>query len=66
MRQKLGISWAGSNNDAKLNQFKRYLRDKGARQTTINDYLFRVEKYFEFCDNEEPSLETAQNTEIIY
>jgi integrase/recombinase XerD len=36
------------------------LRDKGARRSTIDDYLFRVEKYLEFCGDEEPSLELAQ------
>jgi len=60
MRQKLGVSWDQPSTDTKLRQFKRYLRDKGARQSTIDDYLFRVEKYFQFCGDEDPSLEMAQ------
>lgn len=60
MKQKLAVSWDAPNNDSKLRQFKRYLRDKGARPSTVDDYLSRVKKYFEFCGDKEPSLELAQ------
>ena len=60
MKQKLEVSWGVPNTDNKLRQFKRYLRDKGARPSTVDDYLARVKKYFEFCGNKEPSLELAQ------
>lgn len=60
MRQKLQISWDLPSNDNKLRQFKRYLRNKGARQSTVDDYLSRVERYFEFCGDKEPSPEMAQ------
>lgn len=60
MRQKLDVSWNVQGNEPKLKQFKRFLRDKGARQSTIDDYLSRVVRYFEFCSDEEPSPEKAQ------
>jgi len=60
MRQKLKVSWDVPNNDSKLKQFRRYLRDKGARPSTVDDYLARVKKYFEFCGDKEPSLDLAQ------
>ena len=60
MRQKLDVSWNVTGNEPKLKQFKRFLRDKGARQSTIEDYLSRVVRYFEFCGDEEPSPEKAQ------
>ncbi len=61
MRQKLEVSWDVTNNDNKLRQFKRYLRDKGARPSTTEDYLTRVEKYLEFCGKKEPSADIAQD-----
>jgi hypothetical protein len=66
MRQKLDVSWKPPSTDTKLRQFKRYLRDKGARQSTIDDYLFRVEKYFQFCGSEVPRLKWPKGIEIIY
>ena len=60
MRQKLGVSWDQPSTDTKLRQFKRYLRDKGARQSTIDDDLFRVAKYFEILRRRRPSLEMDQ------
>jgi integrase/recombinase XerD len=60
MRRKLGISWDISGNDNKLKRFKRYLKDEGFRPSTLENYIFRVSKYFEFCGDEEPSPETAQ------
>jgi hypothetical protein len=60
MRQKLGISWDIPGNDSKLRRFKRYLRDNGVRPSTLENYAFRVSKYFEFCDDQEPSPEMAQ------
>jgi integrase/recombinase XerD len=59
MRRKLGVSWNIGNGD-KLRQFKRYLRDEGARQSTIEDYLARVGRYLEFCGKEQPSPKKAQ------
>lgn len=61
MRQKLQVSWDIPSKDSKLKQFKRYLRDKGARQSTIDDYMARVERYLRFCAKEQPSPEMAQN-----
>ena len=60
MRQKLQIDWIHPDNDAKLRRFKRYLKDKGVRQSTLDDYLLRIERYLRFCGNEQPSPETAQ------
>jgi len=60
MRQKLQIDWNLPDNDAKLRRFKRYLKDKGVRQSTLDDYLLRIERYLRFCGNEQPSPETAQ------
>lgn len=61
MRQKLQVSWDMPNKDNRLKQFKRYLRDKGIRQSTIDDYIARVERYLKFCGKEQPSPEMAQN-----
>ncbi len=61
MRQKLQINWDLPDNDSKLRRFKRYLMDKGVRQSTLDDYLARVESYLKFCGDEQPSPETAQN-----
>ncbi|MCX6678978.1 MAG: tyrosine-type recombinase/integrase [Methanothrix sp.] len=61
MRQKLqAISWDLPGNDTKLRRFKRYLKNRGVRPSTLEDYLFRVSKYFEFCGDKEPSPEMAQ------
>lgn len=60
MRQKLGISWDISNHDVQLKRFSRYLRDKGVRQSTLDDYLHRAGKYLEFCGSDQPSPEMAQ------
>lgn len=59
-RQKLKIAWDIPDKDTRLRRFKRYLRDQGVRQSTLDDYLQRVEKYLEFCGNELPSPENAQ------
>jgi len=56
----LQIDWNLPDNDAKLRRFKRYLKDKGVRQSTLDDYLLRIERYLRFCGNEQPSPETAQ------
>ena len=61
MRQKLQIAWDIPTKDTKLKQFKRYLRDQGARQSTIDDYMARVGRYIEFCGKHQPSPEMAQN-----
>jgi integrase/recombinase XerD len=63
MRQKLQIAWdiPTRDKDSKLKQYKRYLRDQGARQSTIDDYLARVGRYLEFCGKEQPSPDMAQN-----
>jgi site-specific recombinase XerD len=60
MRQKLQINWKIQGLSDKLRRYKRYLMDKGVRQSTLDDYLIRVEKYLEFCGHEQPSPETAQ------
>jgi integrase/recombinase XerD len=60
MRQKLATTWDIPSNDTRLRRFKRYLRDKGMRPSTVESYVFRVEKYLEFCNNEEPSFDMAQ------
>lgn len=60
MRRKLQINWEVQRLPDKLQRFKRYLRDKGVRQSTLDDYLIRVEKYLEFCGHKQPSPETAQ------
>ncbi len=60
MRQKLQVIWDVSDKESKLKQFIRFLRNRGARQSTIDDYLFRVKKYIEFCDDNKQSLELAQ------
>jgi integrase/recombinase XerD len=60
MRQKLGISWDIPGNSNKLRSFKRYLKDNGVRPSTLDNYIFRIAKYFEFCGEEEPSPEMAQ------
>jgi len=60
MRQKLGVSWDIPGNDTKLRSFKRYLKDNGVRPSTLENYIFRIAKYFEFCGGEEPSPEMAQ------
>jgi integrase/recombinase XerD len=54
------IDWNLPNNDTELQRFKRYLKDKGVRQSTLNDYASRVGRYLRFCGHEKPSLETAQ------
>lgn len=61
MRQKLGISWNLPENDTRLRQFKRYLKDQGVRPSTVDDYLYRVQEYLKFCRDEQPSPEQAQN-----
>ena len=61
MRQKLQMKWDLSDKDTRLRRFKRYLRDQGVRQSTIDYYLIRVGKYLEFCGNEQPCPEVAQN-----
>lgn len=61
MRQKLQVSWDIPAKDTRLKQFKRYIRDLGARQSTIDDYMARVGRYLEFCGKERPSPEMAQN-----
>lgn len=61
MRQKLQVSWDIPSKNTKLKQFKRYLRDQGARQSTIDDYMARVGRYIVFCGKEQPSPEMAQN-----
>jgi len=63
MRQKLEISWdiPTKDKDSKLKQFKRYLRDLGARQSTIDDYMAWAGRYLEFCGKKQPSPEMAQN-----
>ena len=33
----------------------------GARPNPLENHVFRVSKYFEFCDDQEPSPEMAQN-----
>jgi integrase/recombinase XerD len=60
MRQKLQIAWNIPDKDATLGKFKRYLLDKGIRQSTLDDYLVRVDNYLRFCDHKQPSPETAQ------
>lgn len=60
MKQKLNIAWDVPGNEAKLRRFQRYLKNKGVRPSTIESYVFRVNKYFEFCGDEEPSPEMAQ------
>jgi integrase/recombinase XerD len=60
MRQKLATTWDIPSNDTRLRRFKRYLRDKGMRPSTVESYVLRVEKYLEFCNNEEPSFDMAQ------
>jgi integrase/recombinase XerD len=61
MKQKLATSWDIPSNDTRLRRVKRYLRDKGMRPSTVESYVLRVEKYLEFCNNEEPSLDMAQS-----
>ena len=60
MGQKLKIDWNLPDNDSRLKRFKHFLRDKGIRQSTLDDYLLRVERYLKFCGNNQPSPETAQ------
>ncbi|VVB64490.1 Uncharacterised protein [uncultured archaeon] len=60
MRQKLDVSWDIQVSDNKLRRFKRYLKDNGFRQSTLDNYIFRIAKYFEFCGDAEPSPEMAQ------
>lgn len=60
MRRKLGTSWKIEANDGRLKRFKRYLKDEGFRPSTLENYIYRVSKYFEFCGAEEPSPDTAQ------
>ena len=60
MRQKLGIAWNIPNHDVQLRQFNRYLRDKGVRPSTLNDYIQRARKYLEFCGSDQPTPEKAQ------
>ncbi len=60
MRQKLSIRWDIPNKDTRLRSFKRYLRDQGIRQSTLDDYLQRIKKYLEFCGSNQPSPEMAQ------
>ena len=61
MRQKLQIAWDLPDNSTKLRRFKRYLRDKGIRQSTLDDYMVRVENYLKFCGNNQPSPDMAQS-----
>jgi integrase/recombinase XerD len=61
MRQKLQISWEIHDTDTRLKQYKRYLRDQGVRQSTLDDYVARIGRYLEFCGKEQPSPEMAQN-----
>jgi integrase/recombinase XerD len=61
MKQKLATSWDIPSNDTRLRRYKRYLRDNGMRLSTVESYVLRVEKYLEFCNNEEPSLDMAQS-----
>lgn len=60
MKHKLGLSWNISSNDNNLKRFKRYLKDEGFRPSTLDNYLFRISKYFEFCGDQEPSPQMAQ------
>lgn len=59
MRRKLQVAWDLPGNDTKLRRFRRYLKDNGIRQSTLENYILRVAKYFEFCGNKEPSPEMA-------
>ncbi len=61
MRQKLKVTWNTTNNDEKLRKFRRYLKDKGTRQSTIEDYVLRAGRYLTFCGSEEPSPKLAQS-----
>ncbi len=59
-RQRIKTAWKIPNDDAQLKKYARYLRDKGIRTSTLDSYVFRVGRYLEFCDQEQPSQETGQ------
>ena len=60
-RQKIKTTWNIPSEDGLLRKYARYLRDNGIRTSTLDSYVFRVGKYVKFCDQEQPSQETAQN-----
>ncbi len=53
MRQKLQINWEIQRLPDKLKRFTRYLKDRGVRQSTLDDYLIRVGKYLQFCGHKQ-------------
>lgn len=59
-RQKLKTAWKISNEDALLTKYARYLRDKGVRPSTLDNYIARMGVYLRFCGQEQPSQETGQ------
>ena len=59
-RQRIKTTWKIPKDDAQLKKYARYLRDKGIRTSTLDSYVFRVGRYLEFCDQEQPSQETGQ------
>jgi len=60
MKQKLPIAWDLPDNSTKLRRYKRFLRDKGVRPSTIDNYVERAGKYLQFCGDKPPSPEMAQ------
>ena len=64
MRQKLDISWDIPGNDSKLRRFKRYLKDNGVRPSTLENYIFRISKYFDFVAMRNLRLKWLRNTVI--
>ncbi len=61
---KLNINWRRkivSNFDLILQQYKRYLEDKGFRDSTIQGYLGNVSRYLRFAKCKKPSAQDAND-----
>jgi len=60
-KKRLDVNWDRevSTEDIKptLKKYNRYLEDNGLRESTISSYVFRVGKFLEFAQNNEPQVE---------
>jgi hypothetical protein len=50
-----------------VKRYRRYLKDKGLRESTIHMYLLHVSKYLEFSETDSPSADDfARFRDILY
>jgi integrase/recombinase XerD len=64
IRQRLDVNWSipkGQDNfRPALAQFQHYLVDNGFRESTIDSYIDRTERYLEFAKTDKPLKDTAE------